>query len=263
MKNKCWKITDKSKLFNKQNLQLGSNIYTLQTATDEELGKGILCLQQWKVEYQYEVQVCDSDSVHPHYDKKIELQDITFEELIFSNDECIGIFHKECLMLFDDENTHGHKKYLGEIPISHDQSHDVYDYYTLKRLPEKITFSESYTTDDPHMQYTIGLQYLQNGDAKKGEEFLTKAANQGYVAAQCSLGIKYIGSVEKSEVTYDSTGEVLSFPTNNQLGLELLRKAADQGNQFAIQSIIFLYSDDIGITEEEYEHYLELEKQLL
>ena len=73
LKKKCWKITEKSKITKKPNIQINSNIYTLQTATKEELDEGNLCLKQWKVEYQYDAQVCGPDSIHPHYDKKIEL----------------------------------------------------------------------------------------------------------------------------------------------------------------------------------------------
>ena len=57
--------------------------------------------------------------------------EIPFEELIFSDGECIGIYHEECVLLFGDPKTHRTPKWLGEFVTGPDSSVDVYDYYLL------------------------------------------------------------------------------------------------------------------------------------
>ena len=67
-----------------------------------------------------------------YYEMRSEFQNLSFEELIFSDGECIGVYHDELVFLFDDEKTRSQKKYLGSVPTGHDQEIDYYDYYDLQ-----------------------------------------------------------------------------------------------------------------------------------
>ena len=62
------------------------------------------------------------------------MQSIPFEELIFSDGDCIGVYHEECVMIFADERTHERKKWLGEMITGPDRSVDIYDYYYLRTV---------------------------------------------------------------------------------------------------------------------------------
>jgi len=128
---KCWKIIDKSKVAKQQVIHVGTNTYALQATTEEEIKEGSICQNEWCVERQYEVQVCGLDTPRPYWDKRSEQQSIPFEELIFCDGECLGIYHAECIMLFDNKKTHRQEKYLGEVPLGPESSHYEYEYYCL------------------------------------------------------------------------------------------------------------------------------------
>ena len=131
---KCWKVIDKSKVTDQTVIHIGTNMYALQVATKEEIKEGNICQKEWYVERQYEVQRCGLYSPRPYWEKRSEQQSILFEELIFCGGECMGIYHAECIMLFDNEKTHRQEKYLGEIPLGPESSHYLYDHYTLKEI---------------------------------------------------------------------------------------------------------------------------------
>ena len=112
-------------------MRIGENLYTLLDATEDEVEAGTLCLNKWYVERKYKTQVCEPGRSSPYYDMRSEMQELSFEELIFNGGDCIGAYHDELVFLFDDEKTHFHQKYLGEMKISHDQGIAFYDYYYL------------------------------------------------------------------------------------------------------------------------------------
>ena len=112
-------------------LRIGDTVYALQDAAEEEIKAGKLCLEKWYVERKYKVQVCEPGRSSPYYDMRSEMQELSFEELIFDGGECIGAYHDELVFLFDDVKTHYMQKYLGEMKISHDQGITFYDYYYL------------------------------------------------------------------------------------------------------------------------------------
>ena len=459
---KCLKATDGT-VADKTAINVGESTYSSQAANKEEIKEGYICRLRWRVMRQ-----CDGES---------EMQSIPFDELIFKNGKCIGIYHADIIMLFDDENTHEQKKWVGEVVTGHDQGYDVYETYSLIRIrrivntdgadeaqeaydraeklyndgkyedsiewyekaallgheaainalgfcylygvgvaedmdiaaelfrqalahgnmkaagnlsrmqclygykmknseafrvaklgaeagniyafvplaycyyygtgcakneklaaywacrsyeyredlpeayklmaflyregcffpkvismakycylkltemgadfsgildtPEFKTVSpvepiipefddkspDFFTQECPRDLYTEALHYLgyRDGyapiDAKKAEEFLTKAAEQGYTKAQYSLGIRYVDSMERSEVRYYPDGSISAFPCNNELGCDLIRKAAECGDYDAIEAMSVLCFDDVGIDMYEYEHYQELKKK--
>ena len=128
---KCWRITDGSDNAEQKTIQIAEVAYTLQDASEEEIAIGTRCLDSWYLERKYKTQVCEPGRSTPYYDMKSEMQELNFEELIFSNGACIGVYHDELVFLFGDEKTHYQQKYLGEMKISYDQGIDFYDYYYL------------------------------------------------------------------------------------------------------------------------------------
>ena len=126
---KCWKRSVENDTKEQNILRIAGEAYTLQDATEEEAGLGALCLDQWYVERKYKTQVAGLGQVY--YDMRSEMQELCFEELIFSGGECIGVYHDALIFLFDEVKTHYQQKYLGEIPISYDQGIAFYDYYYL------------------------------------------------------------------------------------------------------------------------------------
>lgn len=130
---KCWKITDEADAAGQAVIRVGTSTYALQDATEEEIWTGKIWQAVWCVEREYMVQVCGPDAPRGYWDRRSETERISFDELIFCGGECIGIYHNECTMLFDDENTHSQKKWLGEVITGPERSIDVYDYYNLKR----------------------------------------------------------------------------------------------------------------------------------
>ena len=126
---KCWKIADGSDVGEQAVLRLEEDVYALQDATADEVEAGTRCLATWYVERKYKTQVCGPDG--RYYDMKSEMQELSFEELIFCSGECIGAYHDGLIFLFGDEKTHYREKYLGEMPISADQGISFYDYYYL------------------------------------------------------------------------------------------------------------------------------------
>ena len=117
-------VTDKA-------VSIGENLYTLQEATEAEAEVGALCLSQWYVERKYKTQVCEPGRSQPYYDMKSEMHKLSFEELIFSDDECIGAYHDDLIFLFNDPKAHDQEKYLGSMKVSYDQEIYFYDYYYL------------------------------------------------------------------------------------------------------------------------------------
>lgn len=126
---KCWKISPNSDPGEEKVLRVGEDTYTLQDAAGKEIRIGTGCISAWYVERKYKVQVAGLGRVY--YEMRSEMQEIAFEELIFDHGQCIGAYHDELVFLFDDEKTHYRQKYLGSVPISHDQEIDYYDYYYL------------------------------------------------------------------------------------------------------------------------------------
>lgn len=130
--------------------------------------------------------------------------------------------------------------------------------------------ADFFTQECPYVQYIHGLMQLHGTDGEhqipvdpvKGEAYLKKAAAQGYAAAQYSLGIKYIDPHETGKIRYDEDGAVTGFAENNPLGISLLKKAADQGDYEAIDCMVMLAYEDIGISESECEYYQKLQEQL-
>ena len=112
-------------------MRIGENLYNLQDATEDEVEAGTLCLNKWYVERKYKTQVCEPGRCSPYYDMRSEMQELSFEELIFNGGECIGAYHDELVFLFDNEDTHHQEKYIGELPTGHDQSIEFIDYYDL------------------------------------------------------------------------------------------------------------------------------------
>ena len=108
-----------------------TRIVTKCDATPREIRAGMRCLEKWCISRKYKKQVAGLHPGIPAYEIGIEFHELAFEELIFMNGKCIGAYHDELVFLFDDEKTHFHQKYLGEMKISYDQGIDFYDYYYL------------------------------------------------------------------------------------------------------------------------------------
>ena len=105
--------------------------YAQNTVTEEERAACARPLAEYYVERRYKTQVAGLGQVY--YDMKSEISELTFEELILLDGECIGAFHAEHVFLFADERTHSVQKYLGEMPTSADQGIPFYEYYDLCR----------------------------------------------------------------------------------------------------------------------------------
>ena len=103
---KCWRVTDSSVVAEQKIIRIAEVTYTLQDASEEEIAIGTRCLNSWYLERKYKTQVCEPSRSTPYYDMKSELQELDFEELIFSNGACIGAYHDELIFLFGDEKTH-------------------------------------------------------------------------------------------------------------------------------------------------------------
>ena len=115
-------------------IHIGGTAFTLQDATEDEVKVGNACLGEWQVVLEYDVQVCGPGISRPYYDKRYEVIEVGFDELIFAEGECVGIYHEEMIFLFTDESTHRQKKYLGEFIVGPDRTYDAYDHYVLKRI---------------------------------------------------------------------------------------------------------------------------------
>jgi len=125
----CWKNT--AAATDQPTLQVNNTVFTPQTATEAEQQAGAGVLRQWRVERRYEVMVSGRGVDHPYIDWRSEPQEVPFEELIFCDGVCIGIYHAECVLLFDDPSTHEQEHFLGEFVTGPDRSRYVYDYYCL------------------------------------------------------------------------------------------------------------------------------------
>ena len=128
---KCLKIANKPDRSTIDVILIGDCYFALQDATAKEVERGNAALEGWRVERQYQVQVCGPDSPKPYFDWRRETVTIPFDELIFLGGDCIGVCHEGCVMLFDDEKTHRQKKWIGEFVTGPDRGIDVYDYYEL------------------------------------------------------------------------------------------------------------------------------------
>ena len=113
---------------------IGETPYSLMAATDDEIKAGERALAAWRVVREYEVMVSgDRNASGSYIAWREEPQSVSFDELIFSSGECIGIYHEGCSLLFDDISTHRREKFIGEFITGPDRSRYVYDYYVLKR----------------------------------------------------------------------------------------------------------------------------------
>lgn len=127
--------------------------------------------------------------------------------------------------------------------------------------------ADFFTEPCPLSQYLEALDYLGRGDrcipvdAQKAEALLVQAASQGLAAAQYELGLKYIDTGQ-TDIKYDRDGSIYAFHANEQLGLSLLRKAADQGFYDALEGICFIASEHEDIGFEECMEYEQLREQL-
>ncbi len=174
-KMKCWKIIDGFKVTQQLKILIDEKAYELQTATKEEIKEGYLCQLKWRV-----VRECDQEKV---------MQSVPFDELIFCDGKCIGIYHEEIIMLFDDERTHNQKKWLGEVTISHDQSYDVYEYYSLIRIKRLVNES---STDEAQKAYEQAEELYNANKHKESIEWYKKAVELGNVSAMNALGWSYL-----------------------------------------------------------------------
>lgn len=86
---KCWKITDESKITDQKVIRIGVNAHTLQEADEEEIEDGTYCQPRWKILLQ-------------NPEQKNKLVSISFDELIFRDKECVGVYHEGNIMLFED-----------------------------------------------------------------------------------------------------------------------------------------------------------------
>ncbi|MBQ8896681.1 MAG: hypothetical protein IJY88_07825 [Clostridia bacterium] len=100
-------------------------------ATEAEIEAGTRCLEKWYVLKKYKKQVAGLHRNVPAYIIEMEDHELSFEELIFMDGKCIGVYHDELVFLFDNKNTHHQEKYMGELPTGHDQSITFIDYYDL------------------------------------------------------------------------------------------------------------------------------------
>lgn len=129
---KCLKSIEPT-LSDANSVRIGKHFYALKDASENDIKKGTACLELWRVEYEYEVMVSGGNTSHPYIDKHRETVSTPFSELIFLNDDCIGIYHEKMAFLFDDVKTHHQKKFLGEFITGPDRSRYVYDDYYLTK----------------------------------------------------------------------------------------------------------------------------------
>lgn len=127
----CWKLADAS-VPESDALKIGDRLYTRQAPTELEISNGSHGLEVLYIERKYKTQVCSPDRPRPYYDYKIEEQELRFEELIFEDERCIGVYHEGLVFMIYDERTYRQEKYLGEMPTGPDQSISFYDYYCLR-----------------------------------------------------------------------------------------------------------------------------------
>lgn len=127
----CWKLADAS-MSESDTLKIGDRLYTRQAPTELEISNGTHGLEVLYIERKYKTQVCSPDHPRPYYDYKIEEQELRFEELIFEDERCIGVYHEGLVFMIYDERTYRQEKYLGEMPTGPDQSISFYDYYYLR-----------------------------------------------------------------------------------------------------------------------------------
>lgn len=104
---------------------------TREEANEQELEAGMRCIKKWYITKKGKTQKCGPESPHPWYEDVMEDHDLSLDRLIFFEGKCIGVYFEEMIFLFDVRDTHFQKKYLGEIPTSHDQSISFYSYYYL------------------------------------------------------------------------------------------------------------------------------------
>lgn len=127
----CWKLADAS-MSESDALKIGDKLYTRQAPTELEIDNGSYALSVLYIERKYKTQVSSPDRPRPYYDYKSEEQPIRFDELIFEDERCIGVYHEGLVFMIYDESTYCREKYLGEMPTGPDQSISFYDYYYLR-----------------------------------------------------------------------------------------------------------------------------------
>lgn len=127
---KCWKPVSEGDSTDERVIKIDGAAYTLQDATEEEIENGRFCLENLCIERQYKTQVAGLGRVY--YDMRSEMPKIGFEELIFGDGKCIGVYHAELIFLIYHEKTHYQKKYLGEMITGPDRSVEFYDHFYLR-----------------------------------------------------------------------------------------------------------------------------------
>lgn len=131
---KCWKNANTLPENGVQALTVGTYTLIQLDATEEEIKAGNAALSEWTVVLRYQSQVCGgSAGMKPYYEWHDVPEEIPFEELISLDGEIVGVYHKELVMLFDDESTHFQKKFIGEFITGPDRTYCAYDDYVLKR----------------------------------------------------------------------------------------------------------------------------------
>ena len=130
---KCYKNVVLAEIGNGNLLHVNGSFYLTIVATLDEIERGNEALAAWQVERLYQVQVAGAGIPTPYFDWRSEPKTVSFEELIFHNGVCIGIFHEGLVFLFDDEATHRQEKFIGEFVTGPDRTVDVYDRYQIKR----------------------------------------------------------------------------------------------------------------------------------
>lgn len=132
MVKKCWKLINDNYETNEKTLKISTNTFAQLIATEEEINIGEKILTIYDIEKEYKVQVCSPEHPRPYYEMRTIIETVPFEELIFDDNECIGICHEELVFLFNDIKKYNQAKYLGEMIVGPDNSISFYDYYHLK-----------------------------------------------------------------------------------------------------------------------------------
>lgn len=153
----------------------------------------------------------------------------------------------------------------------------ITDPTAIRREAEKAYNDSNYTRcmelclqipDNPWAQFTIGYMY-SNGkdvplDSKKALYWYRKAAEQGYIEAQCSLGFRYYFGIDVNEDQDEAIQWYLkaaeqgsaeaqyylgfhNFGSNSKEAVSWFLKAAEQGYGSAQWYLGFMYENGFGV----------------
>lgn len=127
------------------------------------------------------------------------------------------------------------------IAMSRTSSYSLQARAKALQLEDLQTLEDRATTGDPEAETTLALAYhaavLLKRDDAEALRLLHKAADQGFVAAQESLGI------------FSEAGIGMKQPAPAE-ALEWYKKAAQQGSLDAATNIALMYADGIGIPKD-------------